>query len=506
MKTPPAMTIQDVERLIRNDETRTLELKKSTGELKDGMHSACAFLNTAGGWLVFGIVPTTMQIVGQQVTDNTRREIAHELSKIEPVVSVEVEYIEMESKQGFFVVAIHFDKALFREEPYVYDGRPYYRVESTTKVMPQAMYQKLLRKKDARRQLWEEETNPDLTLDKIDEDSFWRLVRAGVEAGRIPERMLHKSISEVVDSMHLSSNGVLKNAMAALFVQEPYASIQFHLKMARFSGTTKHDFVDNRRVIGNIFQLYDAGMDFFFKHLNLSGTFVDGQPERVEALTIPYKALRECLLNALAHRIYHLFNSFVSIAIYDDRVEVENSGALPEDLSLEDLMKPHSSHAQNPLIAQVMYYGKYLETWGRGIELMKEQCEQAGVSAPQFEVERGCFRVVFMRADYSGTQDGTQGVPQGVPQGLPQDGTQGGTQDGTQGGTQDGTQRQLTDDNLDKWIESQIKENPKITTEELAKLSQKGVRTIKRRISMMKHIRYVGSGYSGHWEVYKEQS
>ena len=34
-----------------NNEHRQLELKKTTGELKDGMHSACAFLNTEGGWL-----------------------------------------------------------------------------------------------------------------------------------------------------------------------------------------------------------------------------------------------------------------------------------------------------------------------------------------------------------------------------------------------------------------------------------------------------------------------
>lgn len=51
------MTIKDIETLIHTDETRNLELKKTTGELKDGMKSACAFLNTDGGWLIFGIVP-----------------------------------------------------------------------------------------------------------------------------------------------------------------------------------------------------------------------------------------------------------------------------------------------------------------------------------------------------------------------------------------------------------------------------------------------------------------
>ncbi|WP_356907270.1 RNA-binding domain-containing protein [Bacteroides acidifaciens] len=29
------------------------------------MHSACAFLNTDGGWLIFGVVPTGLKILGQ---------------------------------------------------------------------------------------------------------------------------------------------------------------------------------------------------------------------------------------------------------------------------------------------------------------------------------------------------------------------------------------------------------------------------------------------------------
>ena len=63
------MTIDDIKALIEADESRTLEFKKSTGELKDGMHAACAFLNTDGGWLIFGITPKSLKIVGQEVTD-----------------------------------------------------------------------------------------------------------------------------------------------------------------------------------------------------------------------------------------------------------------------------------------------------------------------------------------------------------------------------------------------------------------------------------------------------
>ncbi|MBQ4496285.1 MAG: putative DNA binding domain-containing protein [Spirochaetaceae bacterium] len=74
-------------------------------------------------------------------------------------------------------------------------------------------------------------------------------------------------------------------------------------------------------------------------------------------------------------------------------------------------------------------------------------------------------------------------------------------QNGTQGGTQDGTQGDTQENDFDLWLESQIRNNPRITTEELSQLCGKGVRTIKRHISKLGHIRYVGSGYSGHWEI-----
>jgi ATP-dependent DNA helicase RecG len=75
------------------------------------------------------------------------------------------------------------------------------------------------------------------------------------------------------------------------------------------------------------------------------------------------------------------------------------------------------------------------------------------------------------------------------------------TQGGTQGVTQDVTQGVTQGKKLDMWIEEQIRNNPQITTEELAKSSGFTSRTIKRHIIKLSHIRYVGSGYSGHWEI-----
>ena len=135
-----ALTIDELKILIQNDEHRQLELKKTTGELKDGMHTACAFLNTEGGWLFFGIAPTSLKILGQQVTDNTQREIAQALSYMEPQVDVRVEYIDVPDRPDHKVIAMHFDGWAWGMVPYTYHGCPYYKVESTTKEMPRCLH------------------------------------------------------------------------------------------------------------------------------------------------------------------------------------------------------------------------------------------------------------------------------------------------------------------------------------------------------------------------------
>ena len=63
---------------------------------------------------------------------------------------------------------------------------------------------------------------------------------------------------------------------------------------------------------------------------------------------------------------------------------------------------------QNPLVEQIMHYGKYLETWGRGIELMNDECALAGVPKPEFNISGGCFKATFQRNDY--VEDAARGV------------------------------------------------------------------------------------------------
>lgn len=97
------MTIEDIKKLIAQDETRVLELKKTTGELIKGMQTLYAFLNSDGGRLFFGVTPK-LEIFGQNVTDSTQREIAHEMTKIEPAISLPIEIVEIPERPGCCVI------------------------------------------------------------------------------------------------------------------------------------------------------------------------------------------------------------------------------------------------------------------------------------------------------------------------------------------------------------------------------------------------------------------
>lgn len=389
------MNIDDIKQLIANDEHRQLELKKTMGELKDAMHSACAFLNTDGGWLIFGIAPTTLKILGQEVTDNTQRELALALSELEPAINVQIEYVDVPERSGCKVIAIYFEAFVWGRTPYTYHGCPYYRVESTTKRMSREMFEERLRANKPQFYAWERQKADRIEFDDLNEQRLRGAVRLGVEGGRMLPSAMTETFDNVLDKLQLLNDGEPNNAAAVLFGTNIYEYPQFRLRMARFRGTDKLEFIDNQRAEGNFFDLLDAGMSFFFKHLSLSGKIVGLMRE--EHLEIPVEALREALINALCHRQYEKYNLTIGIAIYDDRIEIENPGILPPQLTTETIKQPHLSYPYNPIIADVLFKTTFLENWGSGAGRIIEACRKQNVAEPTWTAQGGFVIVTFKR-------------------------------------------------------------------------------------------------------------
>lgn len=378
-----------IKQLTAEKENEKVEFKETTGQLERGMETLCAFLNGGGGTVLFG-VNDKGKIIGQDLSDKTKREIAEAIRRIEPFATISVSYVAIPNTCKCVI-------ALFAEEqryirPFSYKGRAYQRIESMTLVMPQEIYNQLVMQRGGK-YVWESIPNPDLQISDLDERTIMGVVRGGIRSGRLPENTIREDIPTILEKFNLLHNGELNNAAAVLFGRNFYYYPQCLLRLARFKGTTKDEFIDNQRVNGNIYDLLDAAMSFFFKHLSLSGK-VEGL-YREEELDIPYKALRECCTNAFCHRSYHRPGSSVGIAIYDDRVEIENSGAFPPDMTIDKLLSGHNSEPQNLIIANVLYKSEVLESWGRGISLMINECRRVGIPDPEFHTDGRSVWVVF---------------------------------------------------------------------------------------------------------------
>lgn len=390
------MTFEDIKRIISTDETRTLELKKSTGELKDGMHSACAFLNTDGGWLIFGIAPKSLKILGQQVTDDTRREIAQAIRGLEPAIDVHVYDIDVPDRPGNKIIAMHFDGWVWGMKPYTFHGCPYIRIESTTSVMPSEIYEERFRECQPMEHSWENLTTLNGTLEDIDENRIMGIVRAGIRDGRMPETALEETIPSLLNRWGLLSGDKPTNGAMALFARNAGNYPQLKIKMAEFSGTEPIDFLDNQQIDGNIFEQLDAAMSFCFRHLNLRGKVVG--LKRNDELEIPYEALREGIINSLCHRRYDDYRESIQLGIYSDRVEICNPGRFPAGVTPENIKALHSSKPRNLHIAQVMYKASYLEGWGTGITRMINVCKAHNLPEPSYEIwADGTIVLVFQR-------------------------------------------------------------------------------------------------------------
>ena len=488
------MDINDIKELIARDESRVLELKKTTGELIKGMQTLCAFLNSDGGWLFFGITPK-LEILGQNVTDNTQQEIAHEMTKIEPAISLPIEIIDIPEREGFCVIGVHCDAARFGDAPYTYDGRAYYKVESTTVQMPRSMFEERLRRSNPSRFAWESQTPDNLHLDDLDESRIKGVVAYGVEKGRMPASAITENAMSLLDKFGMIEGDRIKNAAAALFIKRPTSYPQFLLRMARFRGNEKKDFIDNIRVKGNFFELLDAGLSFLFKHLNQSGV-VKGL-RREEQLEIPIEALREALTNALCHRLMDSPSGSVGISVFDDRVEIENTGHLPNELTTETIKHPHRSYPQNPIIADALYMTAFLESWGTGVSRMVDACKAVGLPEPEYGTDGGFVWITFMRPNSVTNLDTFINKKQIESENNSTDGVKDGVKDSVKDGV-----KQPSD--IQRYLIYMMKLNPYITTKELAQKTNIKFRTLQRYISQLQSMGILvrkGSRKDGYWMI-----
>ena len=195
---------------------------------------------------------------------------------------------------------------------------------------------------------------------------------------------------------------------------------------------------------------------------------------RVETYPYPKEAIREAVLNAIAHKNYATLTP-IQIRVYDDKIMIANDCIFPEDWTVDDLLKSHKSRPYNPRIANTFFRSGFIEAWGRGIQKIIDSCIMAGNDIPEYSVKKEDIMVTF------------RGLRKTIPQTAPQS-------------------PQITPqlDEIDSRIIKVIESNPSISQRKIAVLVGVSYDTIQYHMENMRKRKVIarkGNGRSGEWPV-----
>src|SRR3990172_8551416 len=316
------MTLSQVGTWAAAGESETLEFKRSTGERREATRTLCAMLKHRGGGVLFG-VEADGRVVGQQVSDHTIEEVAQELREIDPPAFPTIERVPLGNGREVLVVSVPTGQ----NRPYSYRGQAYRRVGNTSQPLSRDEYNRMLLERVHGEQRWENQPAAGWSVADLDAAEITKTIEEAIRRGRVEDPGT-RDLEELLRGLGLTKEGVLLRAALVLFGRADRLAAEFPqclLRVARFAGTDKTEFHDNRQFRGNAFELLLAAERFLREHVPVAGRVLPGRLARVDEPLYPPLAVREALANAFCHRDYAIGGGSVGVAIYDDRSEEHTS-------------------------------------------------------------------------------------------------------------------------------------------------------------------------------------
>jgi len=331
----------DITRLIRQGESETLEFKRSLS-LRDEIGAAIsAFSNTKGGVIIIGVTDRG-DVIGVDIGANTiENEAGYIKRHTDPQIFPSIKVLEVDGKN---IVAIEVEES--NDKPVFFKKYAHKRVGKSSQGISSSEMRRLAHE-DKPKLLWDARICEDATLEDIDEEKVrWFLKEAK------KQRRLDLSddlpMRELLMRLKLMQKGMLTNASILLFGKNPQRSIiQSEVKCIRFKGIrVTAPMIDMKVIEGNLIDQVREAEKFIFNHISLASWMEDRKIQRQEKWEYPPNAIREALVNAIAHRDY-ISTSKVQVRIFDDRMELWNPGKLPDEWSIDKLKQEHESRPFN---------------------------------------------------------------------------------------------------------------------------------------------------------------
>ena len=239
--------------------------------------------------------------------------------------------------------------------------------------------------------------HPETTIEDIDDKKVDNFIHIARRTRNFPLQT-GTPVADVLKHLNLiNAENRVKNAAILLFGKHPQRFfITSEIKCAQFYGDEVTKPIPSYQVYqGDLFELITQAVDFVVSRLNVRvGTRKNSVQAPIE-FELPLEAVREAIVNAVAHRDYTSKGS-IQVMLFRNRLEIWNPGHLPAGITIEQLYQVHESFPNNPLISNPLYLAGYAERLGTGTADMIKQCLAIGLKPPTFS-QTNNFRTIFWR-------------------------------------------------------------------------------------------------------------
>ncbi|MCQ6963687.1 AlbA family DNA-binding domain-containing protein [Methanolobus chelungpuianus] len=364
-----------ISQLITMPEGKTLEFKRDISSPKNIIKTLVAFANTAGGRLVIGVEDDTREVRGVvNPLDEEERLCDLIADGIAPRLVPNVELMSIEDKTLLSVEVYPSGQRPHWVKKEGHDEGVYVRLGSTNRKADRELIAEL--KRTSAGTSFDELPLPDLSVEALDIVAAKELFKGKRELGE-REIVSLKMLAEEQGHLVPTIGGVL------LFGKEREERFpDVWIQCGRFEGTTKSVIFDHIEIHEHLPIAVEHVIDFIKKH-SMRGADLS-QIKRRDVWSIPLDIVREAVINAIVHSDYSQIGAPLRVAIYDDRVEIENPGILVPGMTVEDV-KQGVSKIRNRVIARVFRELGLVEQWGSGVPRIFEEAESLQLPEPKIE-------------------------------------------------------------------------------------------------------------------------
>lgn len=376
-----------LEIIDKGEDSRT-QFKKDITNAVQLAQEMVAFSNTRGGFIIVG-VDDSGNIAGLESEDIRRLNqlISNGANEnVKPPITPFSEIIKVEDKK---VLVIEIKEGV--NKPYCTSEGVYFtKVGSDKRKISQ---EELLRLFQESGKIYADETIVQgSSIIDIDKELFYSFYEKqygeSVEATGIP-------LDKILDNLNLAKNARLNQAGLLLFGRNPQKyRPEFLIKAVSFFGNDLGgtQYRDSEDIDGNLPKQYRNAMAFLLRNLRKIQKEKDFNAPGV--LEVSEIALQEILVNALIHRDYFI-NATIRILIFDNRIEIDSPGKLPNNMTIENI-KHGISCMRNRVLAS--FASKMLPYRGLGTGIVRALKDDPAIEFIN-DVKAERFKVIIHRPE-----------------------------------------------------------------------------------------------------------